>query len=220
LPIRWRLTLFIALAIGAILLVLGVALFFMLREVLLSTVEDTAERRAEDAARIIRSGQTLQADDVKELTLDGVFVIIRNGEGDVLTDYPDRTSEGENEDRVWKKALDNGHPASDKVEISGDGLDYIYAVPARAPQGRARVVEAGKSYKPTREEIREIGAILAAGIGVALLLSIAGAYLLAGTALRPVEAVTVTARRWGSGTSGSGCPLRTRKMRSDALPPP
>jgi two-component system, OmpR family, sensor kinase len=211
LPIRWRLTLFIALAIGAILLVLGVALFFMLREVLLSTVEDTAERRAEDAARIIRSGQTLQADDVKELTLDGVFVIIRNGEGDVLTDYPDRTSEGENEDRVWKKALDNGHPASDKVEISGDGLDYIYAVPARAPQGRARVVEAGKSYKPTREEIREIGAILAAGIGVALLLSIAGAYLLAGTALRPVEAVTVTAREMGERDLGKRLPVANPK---------
>jgi len=211
LPIRWRLTLFIALAIGAILLVLGVALFFMLREVLLSTVEDTAERRAEDAARIIRSGQTLQADDVKELTLDGVFVIIRNGEGDVLTDYPDRTSEGENEDRVWKKALDNGHPASDKVEISGDGLDYIYAVPARAPQGRARVVEAGKSYKPTREEIREIGAILAAGIGVALLLSIAGAYLLAGTALRPVEAVTATAREMGERDLGKRLPVANPK---------
>jgi hypothetical protein len=46
LPIRWRLTLFIALAIGAILLVLGVALFILLSEALLSTVEDTAESRA------------------------------------------------------------------------------------------------------------------------------------------------------------------------------
>jgi two-component system, OmpR family, sensor kinase len=77
LPIRWRLTLFIALAIGAILLVLGVALFLLLSEAQLSTVE----KRAAEAADIIRSGQTLQADDVKDLTLDGVFVIIRNGRG-------------------------------------------------------------------------------------------------------------------------------------------
>ena len=76
-PIRWRLTLFIALAIGAILLVLGVVSFFSMREVLLSTVDDTAEKRAEDAHDIIHSGHTLQADDVKELALDGVFVIIR-----------------------------------------------------------------------------------------------------------------------------------------------
>jgi two-component system, OmpR family, sensor kinase len=211
LPIRWRLTLFIALAIGAILLVLGVALFILLREALLSTVEDTAEKRAEDAAGIIRSGKTLQADDVKELALDGVFVIIRDGEGGVLTDYPDLTSEGEDKNRVWKKALDNGHPASDKVEISGDGMDYIYAVPVRAPQGRARVVEAGKSYKSAQEDVREISAILAAGIGVALLLSIGGAYLLARTALRPVEAVTVTAREMGEGDIAKRLPVANPK---------
>jgi two-component system, OmpR family, sensor kinase len=147
LPIRWRLTLFIALAIGAILLVLGVASFFSMREALLSTVEDTAERRANEAADIIRSGQTLQGDDVKELALDGVFVIIRDGDGVVLSEHPNLASKGEAEDRVWKKALRNGRPASDTVEISGDGMDYIYAVPVRAPQGRARVVEAGKSFK-------------------------------------------------------------------------
>jgi two-component system OmpR family sensor kinase len=211
LPIRWRLTLFIALAIGAILLVLGVALFILLREALLSTVEDTAERRAEDARDIIRSGQTLQSDDVKELALDGVFVIIRDGEGGVLTEHPNLASKGEAEDRVWKKALRNGRPASDTVEISGDGPDYIYAVPARAPQGRARVVEAGKSYKSAQEDIREIGAILAAGIGVALLISIGGAYLLAGTALRPVEAVTATAREMGEGDLAKRLPVANPK---------
>jgi len=211
LPIRWRLTLFIALAIGAILLVLGVALFFLLSEALLSTVEDTAEKRAEDAHDIIRSGQTLHAGDVKELALDGVFVIIRDGEGGVLTEHPNLGSKGEAEDRVWKEALRNGRPASDKVEISGDGMDYIYAVPARAPQGSARVVEAGKSYKEALEDVREIGAILAAGIGVALLLAIGGAYLLAQTALRPVEAVTATAREMGEGDLAKRLPVANPK---------
>ena len=210
-PIRWRLTLLIALVIGAILLVLGVALFFLLSEALLSTVEDTAEMRAEDTADIIRSGQTLHADDVKELALDGVFVIIRNGEGGVLNEYPNLTSEGGAEDRVWKRALLTGHHASDTVEFSGDGLDYIYAVPARAPQGSARVVEAGKSYKSAQEDIREIGAILAAGIGVALLLSIGGAYLLAKTALRPVEAVTATAQEMGEGDLAKRLPVANPK---------
>src|SRR5215213_9336774 len=178
-----------------------------MREALLSTVEDTAEKRANDAHDIIHSGQTLQADDVKELALDGVFVIIRDGEGGVLNDYPDLTLKGEAEDRIWKKALRNGRPASDKVEISGEGMDYIYAVPVRAPQGRARVVEAGKSYREAWEDIREIGAILAAGISVALLLSIGGAYLLAGTALRPVEAVTATAREMGEGDLARRLPV-------------
>jgi two-component system, OmpR family, sensor kinase len=213
LPIRWRLTLFIALAIGAILLVFGVALFFLLSEAQLSTVEDTAEKRAAQAADIIRSGQSLQADDVKDLTLDGVFVIIRNGEGKVLYDPLNLAESSGAKDRiVWEKALDRGHSASKQIEFSGGGApDYIYAVRTRTPQGRVRVVEAGKSYKPALEDVREIGVILAAGIGVALVLSIGGAYLLAGTALRPVEAVTATAREMGEGDLAKRLPVTNPK---------
>jgi hypothetical protein len=53
-PIRWRLTIFNALAIGAILLLLGVGLFFLLRESLLSGVESTVESRAGIAARELK----------------------------------------------------------------------------------------------------------------------------------------------------------------------
>jgi two-component system, OmpR family, sensor kinase len=212
LPIRWRLTLFNALAIGAILLVLGVALFILLSEAQISTVEDTTEKRAAQAADIIRSGQTLRADDVKDLTLDGVFVIIRNGEGKVLYDPLNLAESGTKDRIVWAKALDRGHPASEQIEFSGGGApDYIYAVLARTPQGRARVVEAGKSYKAALEDVREIGVILAAGIGVALILSIGGAYLLAGTALRPVEAVTATAREMGEGDLAKRLPVANPK---------
>jgi two-component system, OmpR family, sensor kinase len=208
LPIRWRLTLFIALAIGAILLVLGVALFLLLSEAQLSTVEDTVEKRAGKAADIIRSGQTLQADDVKDLTLDGVFVIIRNGEGKVLYDPLNLAESGAKDRIVWEKALDRGNPAWEQMEFSGGSApDYIYAVRARTPQGRARVVETGKSYEEALEDIREIGVILAAGIGVALVVSIGGAYLLAGTALRPVEAVTATAREMGEGDLAKRLPV-------------
>jgi two-component system, OmpR family, sensor kinase len=211
-PIRWRLTLFIALAIGAILLVLGVALFILLSEAQISTVEDTAEKRAAEAADIVRSGRTLRADDVKDLTLDGVFVIIRNGEGKVLYD-PLNLAEGGAKDRiVWEKALDRGQPASGQIRFSGqDAPDYVYAVRARTPQGRARVVEAGKSYESALEDVREIGVILAAGIGVALVLSVGGAYLLAGTALRPVEAVTATARDMGEGDLAKRLPVANPK---------
>jgi two-component system, OmpR family, sensor kinase len=212
LPIRWRLTLFIALAIAAILLVLGVALFILLSEAQLSTVEDPAEKRAGKAADIIRSGQSLQADDVKELTLDGVFVIIRNGEGKELYDPLNLTENGSKDRIVWEKALERSHHASGQVEFSrGSAPVYIYAVRARTPQGRVRVVEAGKSYKPALEDVREIGVILAAGIGLALLLSIGGAYLLAGTALRPVEAVTATAREMGEGDLSKRLPVANPK---------
>jgi two-component system OmpR family sensor kinase len=211
LPIRWRLTLFIALAIGAILLVLGGALYFLLRDALLSNVEDTARGRAVSAARSIRSGETLESDDVEELTLDGVFVIVRDGEGRVLTETVNLPSEGGAGDPVWRRAVDSGEPASGTAEFQGEEPDYIYAVPVDSPQGRARVVEAGKSYESALEGVEAVGVILAAGIGVAFVLSIGGAYLLARAALRPVEAVTDAAREMGEGDLARRLPVANPK---------
>ena len=204
-PIRWRLTLFIALAIGAILLILGVALYFLLRDALLSNVEDTVRGRAVNAARSIRSGEDLEREDIEEFTLDGVFVIVRDGEGRVLTETVNLPSE--DGDPVWREALDSGKPASGTAELSGDEADFIYAVPVDPPRGRARVVEAGKSYEPALEGIEATSAILAAGIGAAFVLSIGGAYLLARAALKPVEAVTATAREMGAGDLARRLPV-------------
>ena len=204
-PIRWRLTLFIALAIGVVLLVLGVALYFLLRDALLSNVEDTVRGRAVNAARSIRSGEDLEREDIEEFTLDGVFVIVRDGEGRVLTETVNLPS-GDG-DPVWREALDSGEPASGTAELSGDDADFIYAVPVDPPRGRARVVEAGKSYEPALEGVEATGATLAAGIGAAFVLSIGGAYLLARTALRPVENVTAAAREMGAGDLARRLPV-------------
>jgi len=143
---------------------------------------------------------------VEELALDGVFVIVRDGEGRVLTETVDLPSE-EGADPVWRRALDSGEPASGTADISGEEPDYIFAVPVDPPEGRARVVEAGKSYESALEGVEAVGAILAAGIGVAFALSIGGAYLLARTALRPVEAVTATAREMGEGDLARRLPV-------------
>jgi hypothetical protein len=211
LPIRWRLTLFIALAIGAILLILGIVLYFLLREALLSNVEDTARARALHAARSVRSEGDLDAEEIEQLTLDGVFVIVRDGQGRALSETIGLAPGAV--DPVWREALATGEPASGKARFSGDELDYVYAVPVHPQQGNARVVEAGKSYEPALEVAEAVGAILAAGIGVAFVLSIGGAYLLARAALRPVEGVT-------SETWPSVYPWRIQGMRSDASPPP
>jgi two-component system OmpR family sensor kinase len=210
-PIRWRLTLFIALAIGAILLVLGMALFFLLRDALLSNVEDTARARALHAAKGVRSGDDLEEDDVEELTLDGIFVIVRDHKGRVLSETVNLPSGSGAGDPVWRRAIDSGVPASGTVEFSGDEPHFIYAVPVNPPEGRARVVEAGKSYESALEGVEAVGTILAAGIGVAFVLSIGGAYLLARAALRPVEAVTATAREMGEGDLAKRLPVANPK---------
>jgi two-component system, OmpR family, sensor kinase len=125
-PIRWRLTLFIALAIGAILLILGFALFFLLRDALLSNVENTTGQRAENAAGSIREGAPLDREDTEELSLDGVFVIARDERGRVLTETVD-LSKGGGGDTVWRRALDTGEPASGTALEPADGRARVPA---------------------------------------------------------------------------------------------
>jgi signal transduction histidine kinase len=75
------------------------------------------------------------------------------------------------------------------------------------PDGAARVIEAGKSYEPVHETIETVGVLLAGGIGVAFLLSLIGAYVLARAALSPVEAVVRSAREITEGDLGRRLPV-------------
>lgn len=213
--IRWRLTLFNALAIGLILLVLGLVLFFLSRDALLSNVEDTVRSRATTAARTIDSGDTLSQDYTERLTLDGVFVVVRDGQGNVLTQTVNLPTEKEGGENLWRRALREGGPVSGMTELSGDGEDYLYAVPVDPPEGsatdRARVVGAGKSYGNAEETLEVFGTVLGLGVGAAFLLSLAGAYFLARTALRPVDAVVSSAREVTESDLGRRLPVANPK---------
>ena len=195
-PIRWRLTLFIALVIGAILIVLGLALYFLSRSALLANVEDTTQSRAISAADTIESGELLSGDEAEQLTLDGVSVIVRDGSGEAIqtANFP---AEGGASDAVWREAVRSGKAVSGTAVLAGDDPYYVYAVPVDPPGGPARVVEAASPYEPAQDTLEVLGTVLVAGIGAALLLSIGGAYFLAGAALRPIDAVTSAARRMG-----------------------
>jgi two-component system OmpR family sensor kinase len=207
LPIRWRLTLFNALIIGAILLALGLSLFLLLREALLSGVEDTARSRALAAARILESGEDLGDDDLQQFTTDGVFIIVRDARGRVLdqTTYFS-TDEGAN-DPVWERALASGRPEGGTAGLSSEAPDFVYAVPVSPSAGPARVVEAGKSYDSVEDTLETFATVLAAGGLVAFLLSVGGAYLLARAALSPVEAVVGSAREMTEGDLSKRLPV-------------
>ncbi len=209
--IRWRLTLFNALAIGLILLLLGLALFFLLRSALLSNVENTVRSRAATAARTVESGDALSQEDTEQLTLDGVFVIVRDEQGRVLTQTVNLSTDNGARDPVWREALDVGEPIAGTAELSREVPDYVYAIPVDPPRGQARVVEAGKSYESAEETLEVFGTVLVVGIGTAFLLSIAGAYFLARTALRPVDGVVSSAREITESDLGRRLPVANPK---------
>jgi two-component system OmpR family sensor kinase len=217
-PIRWRLTIFNALVIGGILLALGLALFYLQRQSVLSSVEDTARSRALTAAQSIIAGEGLEEEEdgrlvldddlVDGLTVDGVYIIVRDRRGNVIAQTVDLPANREARDEVWRVALETGNPAHGTVELLEEGPDYIYAVPVVEPYGApARTVEAGKSYEPAEESIRNMALVLVFGISVTFLLSVVGAYLLARAALSPVGAIVKAARRITGGNLSNRLPV-------------
>jgi len=199
--------LFNALAIGAILLVSSLALFFLLRGSLFSGLEDTVRSRAVTAAREVEAGEELDTGD-DELTLDGVFIVVRDEQGRVLS----RTAKlAGAEDPVWRRALASGRAEGGAAGLSGGGSDYVYAVPVSPADGAARVVEAGKSYEDVQEVLDTFAGLLTLVVLAALLLSGVGAYLMARAALSPVEDVVGAAREISAGELSRRLPVANPK---------
>ncbi len=197
-PIRWRLTLFNALIMGAILLVICFSLFFLLREALLSGVKDAAESRAVEIAKDVEEDpgeEMLDEEEAEELALQEIFALVRDADGRILAQTTELESDEGANDPVWREALDSGQPAGGAAElIERNVSDYVYAVPISPSYGPARVVEAGKSYESAEEAIETLTSTLIGGALAAFVLSACAAYLLARTALSPVEAVVDSAR--------------------------
>jgi len=176
-------------------LVSGLAIFFLLRAALLSSVEKTARDSALAAAKAVDSGEGLHRDEMRRLSLQGVFVVVRDGEGTILTHTGDPPDQTQGRDRVWRRALQSERPIGSTVQITEDAPAYVYAVPVEPPHGKARVVEAGQSYAVTERALETFATVLVGGGLSAFLLSIGGAYLLARAALSPVSAVVASARK-------------------------
>ena len=215
-PIRWRLTIFNALVIGSILLALGFALFFLLRHTLLSSVEETVRDRAGAAAREITRGEGLDEEDgrleldgglKRGLTHDGVFIVVRDGRGSIITQTGKFPSSGGAQDKLWRQVLETRAPAKGKFTLPEEGLSYVYAVPVSPSEQPARIVEAGKSYQPAKENVDEMARVLTSGFTAAFLLMVVGAYLLARNALSPVSAVVRAAHRITEGDLSKRLPV-------------
>lgn len=132
-PIRWRLTVFNALVIATILTLVGVSVLILVRDALLSGFEYTVRDRATSLARTVELGQSMNPGDVDRLTLDGIFVVVRDGEGKILARTVDTGPRGGPGESFWRTAISTSDPVEGRVELSPGERGYVYAVPVDPP---------------------------------------------------------------------------------------
>ena len=172
--VRVRTTLAATVVVGLALILGAVALVVAMRVVLTSEVRNTARLRADDVTTALeRSGRlpdlTTDDDDVAVQLLDGDRVVAAGG-----------VAPG---DRPLAR-LSPGSSA--RIDVPDEDDDFM-AVAESAPGGRLVLV--ARTLDDVDESTSIVGALLAAGIPVLLLVVAATTWRLTGRALAPVEGI-------------------------------
>jgi heavy metal sensor kinase len=203
LPIRLRLTLAFALAMALVLAVVGLLLYARLGASLEEQIDDRLEARALALTDAVRDGTSFV------LATDGLpdeeLAQLVRPDGTIVEAIPSSPT-------VLDAAELEG--ASDgPILVSVDEADALDGEPARlritevAIAGERLYVVAGASLEDRQEALDGLLAQLLVVAPLALLLTALAGYLLAGAALRPVEAMRVQAAEVTSEQPGRRLPL-------------
>jgi signal transduction histidine kinase len=180
-PIRWRLVAWTMAVLTIILLVLGTAVYFALERILLVQVDRVLASRAEDAEHNFAAIAGGESVDAAEGYRGGNFYVLLGASGEVL----------ENPQRVSVASLDlpTLEPSASAYvtrSLRGEPV-RLFVHPLDDDAYVDAVLVSGESLAPERRALHLLLAVLAAGAAGGALLSLGGAWFLAGRALRPIQ---------------------------------
>jgi signal transduction histidine kinase len=188
-PIRVRLTLAFALAMAVVLGAMGVFVYFRVSATLVSSADQALRAQAPETKARIEHGQRLSDRDVSE---GATLVQVIGPNGTILRSTPSRLRRLLDPQSVARARA--GHDVFRDVSLPLEDEHWrLLARSVRLSQGLG-VYVIGRSLDARDEALdRLLRQFLLAG-PVALLLAALGGYLLAGAALRPVEAMRLRAQ--------------------------
>lgn len=178
--IRWRLVGWTMLVLVLLLLVLGTAVYAAVARSLLDQVDRNLASRAEQAGAAFEAAER-GSPGGREGYRGGVFYLLLDGQGRVLAN-PQRV----NVDGLQLPTAGGRGGVYAVGQVDGDATRVLVQNVGRgAPPGTVLVV--GQSLAPEEAALTSLLLVLVAGGGVGMLLSLAGAWFLAGRSLVPIE---------------------------------
>lgn len=216
--IRWRITLFhilTTLSIGAL---FSFGMFAVFGLSVTGEVEQLAESRANEAARIVESTGGLTEDALVSLNRDGVFIIALDAYGRVVSQIGSGVAEDARTDSgFWADALarDEGAGGRDRAlfamwnEAPHQGV-YTYTEPIDAAGSTIRLIETGVNYDRVGESQALWIALGLAGFGILAFIVIAiGSIYLVRYSLAPVTAIAKSASEIAAADLSRRLPVRS-----------
>jgi two-component system, OmpR family, sensor histidine kinase CiaH len=184
--IRWRLVAWTMLVLGLILFAVGTAVYVALGQALLAAVDRDLAGRAEQAAgeavSLVRGGGPRRDAD-EEGYRGGLFYLVLGADGRVLANPQGVDAAGVA--FPTPAAGDRGR-AYATVALD-DELARVHARPLRAGGASRTTLIVGRSLESEQAALRSLLLVLGGGGAAGLLLSLAGAWFLAGRALGPIQ---------------------------------
>ncbi len=207
-PIRWRLSIFYTATILVIVVFMLLIIAAVSIRAVTGTVQDYSRVRAQDIARYLSTGATLTNEETEALVDDNEYISVRDATGRISAQSVDLAQSmsllsDDDRDEAWVEAVALREGVSHRP---GREL-YVYAAPYSINGQPAGVVEVWKSIDETGEALIPFSRILVVVFPLALILAIAGAYLQARSALKPVDAITQAAREITEGDLSKRLPV-------------
>ena len=222
---RWRLTVSFTIALGIILVVTGVAVYFTARTALYDQVDNDLVSRAGREQRVLAPRLPgLRRDEPfpgfligPRFATAGYFYALVSPDGEVIASTANTDPAGLADAGTLQEAVDAGSAFADSESSEGDSL-RVHVVSLQGPRDETLLMEVGRSTEPEQQALRRLLLVLAGGLGGGLVLALASGYFLSGRALRPIRAAMDSQRAFiGDASHELRTPLSVIRANAELL---
>ena len=204
--IRVRLTIWYGSALVLIMILFTSALYLVMSRALQDQIDRSLEEAAKAAARSLeehRFGPFLLLDDLAQAfpelaLLDKFFQIFGPGGQVTLQSANILTQEIPLSPTALEAAL-VGQATFESVRFQEEIPIRLLSYPIRHGENLVNILRVGTSLRPVEEMLHRLIFVLLVASPLAVAVSMLGVWFLAGRALRPVDAITLTAQRIAAG---------------------
>jgi two-component system OmpR family sensor kinase len=205
-PLRVRLTLWYGSALALVLIIFSVVLYAITARNLRDAVDQSLEETATAAVRSLEERGFLPLIDEEELLsqfpelarIDKFFQIF-SPSGTITIRSPNIKQHDVPLSRMALEAAFNGRTTFESAKYPNEPPLRLISVPIVYRGNLLYIVQVGTSLESVEDTLRRFLVLLTVAVPIALAVSLAGGWFLAGWALRPVDAITLAAQRIAGG---------------------
>lgn len=205
-PLRVRLTLWYGTALALVLIIFSVALYAITARNLRDTVDESLEDTAMTAVRSLEERGFLPLineeellSQFPELTRIDKFFQIFSPSGTITIRSPNIKQHEVPLSRTALDAAFAGQKIFESAKYPKEPPLRLISVPIMYGGNLLYIVQVGTSMESVGETLQRFLLLLVVAIPIALAVSLAGGWFLAGRALRPVDKITLAAQRIAAG---------------------